>query len=60
MEQFKTIKINNQIWIRGNLNIGNFRNGHLITEVKTTEELKDAVDLKNMNGYYDNDPLFTN
>ncbi len=37
-EIYKTIKINNQVWMPENLNVGNFRNGDSVPEAKTDEE----------------------
>ena len=37
-EVYKSIKIDNQVWMAENLNVGNFRNGDPIPEAKTDEE----------------------
>jgi uncharacterized protein (TIGR02145 family) len=37
-EVYKSIKIDNQIWMAKTLNVGNFRNGDVIPEAKTDEE----------------------
>ena len=37
-DTFKTIKIDNQVWMLENLNVANFRNGDPIPEAKTDEE----------------------
>lgn len=42
IEQFKIVKISNQIWMAENLNVGNFRNGEEIPEAKTNEQWKKA------------------
>ena len=50
------VKIGNQIWMKGNLNVGHFRNGDSIQEVKGAPEWEDAV--KNAQPawcYFDND-----
>ena len=57
IEQFKTVKISNQIWMLENLNVSNFRNGEEIPEVKTDEEWKTAGEQgKPAWCYYNNDP----
>ncbi|MEP7108235.1 MAG: fibrobacter succinogenes major paralogous domain-containing protein [Ferruginibacter sp.] len=37
-EIYKSIKIDKQVWMAENLNLGNFRNGDTIPEAKTNEE----------------------
>jgi uncharacterized protein (TIGR02145 family) len=54
----KEIKIGNQIWMSGNLNIDQFRNGDKIPEAKTAEDWKKAGEEKKPAWcYYDNDPI---
>lgn len=54
---FKTIKIGNQVWMLDNLNVDRFRNGDLIKQAKTSEEWEYAC-RNNIPAwcYYDNDP----
>jgi uncharacterized protein (TIGR02145 family) len=59
IEQFKTVKISNQIWMLENLNVSRFRNGDEIPEVKTEEEWKKAGEQgKAAWCYYNNDPEY--
>ena len=37
-ENYKSIKIDNQVWMAENLDVGNFRNGDPVPEAKTDEE----------------------
>ena len=54
---YATVKIGNQIWMVENLNVGHFRNGDSILEVKTNEEWALAgKEGKPVWCYYDNDP----
>jgi uncharacterized protein (TIGR02145 family) len=54
---YKTVKIGNQEWIAGNLNVSTFRNGYAIPEAKTDEEW---ISLGNQGKpawcYYQNNP----
>jgi uncharacterized protein (TIGR02145 family) len=54
---YKSVKIGNQIWMTENLNVDRFRNGDLIPEAKTKEEWELAGKNKKPAWcYYDNDP----
>ncbi len=56
---YKTVKIGNQVWMAENLNVGKFRNGDLIPEVKTNEKWMKAGDEgKPAWCYYNNDPAY--
>jgi uncharacterized protein (TIGR02145 family) len=55
---FKTVKIGNQVWMAENLNVGLYRNGDIIPEAKTYDEW--AVLEKTKTGcwcYYNNDTV---
>ena len=41
---YKTVKIGNQIWMAENLNVSRFRDGRIITEVRSYREWKRAGD----------------
>jgi uncharacterized protein (TIGR02145 family) len=54
---FKTVRIGNQVWSAENLNVGTFRNGDPITEIRTEEEWENAANNDTpVWSYYDNDP----
>ena len=53
---YKTIKINNQEWLAGNLIVSSFRNGDSITEAKTDEEWEKAGKEGKPAWCYINDP----
>ena len=40
---YKTVKIGNQEWMAGNLNVSHFKNGDVIPEVKTLDAWKKAL-----------------
>jgi len=53
---YSTVKIGNQNWMVGNLNVGHFRNGVIIQEAKTNEEwIKASKEHKPAWCYYKND-----
>jgi uncharacterized protein (TIGR02145 family) len=57
IEQFKIVKISNQIWMLENLNVSNFRNGEEIPEAKTDKDWKKVGEQgKPAWCYYNNDP----
>jgi uncharacterized protein (TIGR02145 family) len=54
--EYKTIKIGNQVWMAENLNVSHFKNGDKIMQAKTVKQWQDAI----KEGipawcYYDND-----
>jgi len=53
---YKTIKINNQVWLDGNLNVNTFRNGDTIPEAKTDQEWEQAGQEGKPVWCYSNDP----
>ena len=40
--QYKSVKINNQVWMSENLSVSTFRNGDTIPQAKTAEEWEEA------------------
>jgi uncharacterized protein (TIGR02145 family) len=52
-EEFKTVKIGNQVWMVENLNVDHFRNGDLIQEVRDIEKWGQSN--SGTYCYYDND-----
>jgi uncharacterized protein (TIGR02145 family) len=55
--EYKTVKIGEQIWISENLNVSKFRNGDLIPEIKSNEEwLKYGKEKQPAWCYYNNEP----
>jgi uncharacterized protein (TIGR02145 family) len=55
--EYKTVKIGNQMWTAANLNVAHFRNGDPIPEAKTAEEwVRAGKEGKPVWCYYDNDP----
>lgn len=55
--EYKTIKIGGQIWMKVNLNVDTFRNGDPIPETKTDKEWSEAGEDKQPAWcYYNNDP----
>lgn len=56
---YKTIKINNQIWMQSNLNVSHFKNGDIIPEVKNDNEWLEADRQKKPAWcYYNNNPAY--
>jgi uncharacterized protein (TIGR02145 family) len=56
-ENYESIEIGNQIWMKRNLNVSYFRNGDPIPEAKTSEEWEKAgKEGKPAWCYYDNEP----
>lgn len=53
---YKTIKINNQVWLEENLNVSTFRNGDDIPEAKTDQEWEQAGQEGKPAWCYSNDP----
>lgn len=53
---YKTIKINNQVWLEENLNVSTFRNGDTIPEAKTDQEWEQAGQEGKPVWCYSNDP----
>jgi uncharacterized protein (TIGR02145 family) len=54
---YKSVKIGNQVWMTENLNVDRFRNGDLILEARTKEEwVLAGKNKKPAWCYYDNDP----
>ena len=49
-DTFKTIKIDNQVWMLENLDVANFRNGDPIPEAKTDEDWVTPVSKINRHG----------
>jgi uncharacterized protein (TIGR02145 family) len=57
VDKYESVKIGDQVWMKQNLDISNFRNGDPIPEVKTDEEWMKAVkDGKPAWCFYNNDP----
>ena len=56
-KNYKTVVINNKIYMAENLNVSNFRNGDSILEAKTTVEWLNAINKEQPAWcYYNNDP----
>jgi uncharacterized protein (TIGR02145 family) len=56
-EEYESVKIGDQTWMKQNLDVSHFRNGDPIPEVKTDEEWKKAGEEgKSAWCYYDNKP----
>jgi uncharacterized protein (TIGR02145 family) len=52
-----TVRLGNQVWMTGNLDVGTFRNGDPIPEARTIEEwIRAGAEKKPAWCYYDNDP----
>lgn len=54
---YQTVRINDNIWMAENLNVGYFRNGDPIPEAKTKEAWDQAATERTQAWcYYENDP----
>lgn len=54
---YKTVRIGHQVWMAENLNVGRFRNGDIIPEVKSDDEWREALTKHRAAWcYYSNEP----